>query len=76
MIKYCENISYCHDVKELADTDTMRVICKNCKQQHIIRKEPVKDVPEKRSYAKIYKKDILQGNDNLFYKYHPEYLTN
>jgi len=71
----CNNISHCHNLQTIDDTDAQRVICDQCKHVFIIRKEPIKNVPEKRLYAKIFKKDILQGKDNLFYKYHPEYLS-
>ena len=70
----CNNKSSCHDLINICDDkDALRVICKQCHQQYILRKD-WRGVPEKRLYAKIFKKDILQGNDNLFYKYHPEYL--
>ena len=71
----CDNLSACHNpivIKE--DLNAMRVLCTNCKNQYIIRKDYIKDVPENRQYSQIFKKDILQGNDNLLYKYHPEFL--
>ena len=71
----CNNISSCHNLKTIVDGETaMRVICTECKHQFVIRKDSYKGVPEKRQYAKLYKKDILQGRDNLFYKYYPQYL--
>lgn len=71
----CDNKSNCHDLETISDGDTaMRVICNNCHKQFVIRKDPFKGVPEKRQYAKIFKRDILQGNDNLLYKYRPEFL--
>lgn len=71
----CNNKSQCHLPKVITeDNCAMRVICQTCKHQYIIRKDPFKGVPEKRSYAKIFKKDILQGNDNLFYKYNAQFL--
>ena len=71
----CNNISNCHSMKEISDGDTaMRVICEICHHQYVIRKDRIKGVPEKRQYAKLFKRDVLQGNDNLLYKYHPEYL--
>lgn len=75
MNKECDNKSACHELKTISDGDTaMRVLCTQCKHMYVIRKDPYKGVPEKRSYAKIFKKDILQGNDNLLYKYHPEFM--
>lgn len=71
----CDNKAQCHSLVAISDGDSgMRVLCTNCHTPFVIRKDRFKEVPEKRSYAKIFKKDILQGNDNLFYKYHPEYL--
>lgn len=71
----CDNVSKCHDLVNINDVDAMRVICKECKHQYVIRKELVKDVPEKREYARIFKRDILQGKDNLFYKYYSQNLV-
>ena len=71
----CDNIKCCHQpatIKE--DENALRIICEHCHKQIVIRKDPYKGVPEKRQYAKIFKKDILQGNDSLFYKYHSQYL--
>ena len=71
----CNNVSSTHDLITISDGDTaMRVLCKNCKASYTVRKDPFKGVPEKRQYAQIFRRDILQGNDNLLYKYHPEFL--
>lgn len=70
----CNNKSACHTPKVISDTDALRVICVTCKHQYVIRKDPFKGVPENRQYSKIFKKDILQGNDNLLYKYYPQYI--
>jgi hypothetical protein len=50
-----------------------RVICKECKEQYVIRKDH-RGVPLNRQYAEIFKRDILQSNQNLFYRYFPKYL--
>lgn len=72
----CDNKSRCHTPKIIAeDQNAMRVICEACNHQYVIRKDPIKGVPENRAYSKIFKKDVLQGNDNLFYKYNPQFLT-
>ena len=71
----CDNKSSCHNPKTITeDENASRVICTECKNQFVIRKD-WRGVPLNRQYGEIYKKDVLQGNDNLFYKYHPEYLT-
>lgn len=70
----CNNISYCHDPIIIGeDQSATRVICVQCKHQYVIHKD-WRGVPENRQYSKIYKKDILQGNDNLFYKYYPQHI--
>lgn len=50
-----------------------RVFCKECKEQYVIRKD-YRGVPLNRQYAEIFKRDILQGGDNLLYKYRPQFL--
>ena len=72
----CNGKSHVHFPKVIGeDINGIRVLCEHCHKTYIIRKDPIKGNPEIKQYAKIYKKDILQGNDNLFYKYHPEYLS-
>jgi hypothetical protein len=71
----CDNIREAHDPAIISEGDSaMRVLCTICKELYIIRKDINKGVPEKRQYAKIYKRDIMQGGDNLLYKYHPEFM--
>lgn len=70
----CDNKHKCHApevIKE--DNEAMRVICVECKHQYVLRKD-YRGVPENRAYSKIYKRDILQGNDNLYYCYYPTNL--
>lgn len=74
-LRSCDNTSRCHEIKTiLEDENALRVICIECKNQLVIRKD-WRGIPENRQYSKVFKKDILQGNDNLFYKYHPQYLN-
>jgi hypothetical protein len=68
----CNNMSEAHDLIDVSEDGT-RVLCKICKQQVVLRRDE-RGVPEKRQYARLFKRWIMQGNDNLFYKYHPEYL--
>ncbi len=71
----CNNKSNAHNLRDIISGDSaMRVVCTICHKQIVIRKDQWKDVPEKRQYAKVFKRDILQGGDNLFYKYHGEHL--
>jgi len=75
MIKECDGKSKLHDPIILGDGDTaMDVLCKECKHRYTIRKDPFKGVPEARGYIKVFRREALQGNDNLFYKYFPQHL--
>lgn len=70
----CDGKSNIHDPITIGeDSCALRVLCKQCKSQFVIRKSP-NGAPERRAYAKIFKRDILQGSDNLFYKVYPQYL--
>lgn len=70
----CDNIRYCHEPIVLNDdTNAMRVFCTLCKNQYIIRKD-WRGVPENKTYSKIFRKEILQPNTNLFYKYYPQHM--
>lgn len=74
-MKTCDNVSSAHAPWLIDETsEVIRVICKDCKAQEVLRKDH-RGAPEPRSYAQFYKRDILQGNENLFYRYHPEYLS-
>lgn len=70
----CDNKSKCHDPFVIHEGDAMRVICKECKHQYIIRVDPIKRVPINRLYIKVFKRLSLQPNNNLFYKYYPWHL--
>lgn len=71
----CNNKSNVHDPIMIAeDLSALRVICKICKHQYVIRKN-FNLTPENRQYSKIFKRDILQPRENLFYKVYPHYLT-
>lgn len=70
----CDNISNCHDPITIGeDNNAIRVFCRQCKHQYVIRKD-WRGVAENRQYSEIFKRDVLQGNDNLFYKIHPQHL--
>ncbi len=75
IVEACDNHKRCHDPFVIEDNDeAMRVVCKQCWQHVIIRKDPIKKVPLNREYIKFFRKLTLQGNHNLFYKYYPEFL--
>lgn len=66
----CDNVQATHDPFVISDDkDALRVGCKQCNQQFVLRKD-YRGVPNNREYSKIFKRDVLQGNDNLFYKYY------
>lgn len=70
----CDNKSNCHRPLVInEDESAMRVYCVECGAEEVIKKD-WRGVPENRAYSRFFKRDILQGNDNLLYKYHPEYL--
>ena len=71
----CDAVSQVHDPITIGeDMNALRVLCKQCKHQFVIRKHFIKGNPEMREYAKIFKRDILQPKDPLFYKIYPHYL--
>lgn len=73
-LRSCDNKSQCHNPLVIAeDENAMRVICTECKNQFVIRKD-WRGVPENRQYQKVFRKDTLQGNTNLFYKYYAQFL--
>lgn len=74
MITECNNQSSCHKpivIKE--DESAMRVLCTECKNQYVIRKD-WRGVVDNIQYSKIFKREILQPNSNLFYRYYPQHL--
>jgi len=74
MIEPCDNIRASHDCVIIGeDMNAARVYCRECKSQYVIRKDH-RGVPLNRQYAEIFKRDILQGGDNLLYKYRPQFL--
>lgn len=72
----CDNKKKCHRLEITGeDLYAMRVICKECWHQYVIHKD-WRGAPENRAYSKIYKRDVLQGHENLFYKYYPQFIKN
>lgn len=74
MLKECDNKWACHTPVTVAeDKNALRVLCRTCKRQYVLRKD-WRAVQHNRDYSKVFKKDILQPHENLFYKYYPHYL--
>lgn len=70
----CDNVSNVHNPIVIAEDEcAMRVFCKLCKHQYVIRKD-WRGVSENKQYSKIFKRDTLQPHENLFYKVYPQYL--
>lgn len=70
----CDNINSCHNPVIVGeDNNAQRVYCPECHDIMIIRKD-WRGVPENRKYAEVFKRMILQGKDNLFYKYYSQHL--
>ena len=70
----CDNFSSCHTPITIGeDNNASRVMCTTCKEQYVLRKD-YRGVHFNRQYSEIFKKEILQGHENLFYKYYPQHL--
>lgn len=74
-MKECDNIGEAHDLLTVRDTmHAQCVYCVLCRHIYLIRKDGNGN-PERREYARLFKRDILQPGENLYYKYHPERLS-
>lgn len=70
----CDLISEVHNPIEIGeDSDAVRVYCKNCFNVYVIGKS-ANGAPEKKQYAELFKRWVLQGNNPLFYKIYPQHL--
>ena len=75
MIKPCDNISDVHDPRLISETgDGVRYICDKCKEQFVLRIGEDGRM-ENREYTKVFKKDLLQPHDNLYFKLYPEKMS-
>lgn len=75
MIKECDNIAYVHQPRGCGEDDNAgRWICERCWNVYVLRKD-WRGVYENREYSKIFKQAVLQGSDNLFYKYYEQFLA-
>ncbi len=74
MTNECNNISSCHAPEVIIETsEAIRVVCRHCNHQYVIRKD-LRGTVENRTYSAIFRKEILQRWDNLFYKYYPHFI--
>lgn len=75
MIKPCDNISNVHDnVMIIHEQDGVRYICKICNQQNVLR-IGADGRMENRNYARVFKRDLLQPHDNLYFKVYPNKMS-
>ncbi len=71
----CNGVHSVHNpITVSEDMNALRVVCKECWHQYVIRKDPFKGSPEIKEYARIFRRDILQPKDRLFHKIYPQYL--
>ena len=65
----CNNFSSCHDSEILnEDNNAIYVQCKNCYEETRIGKD-TKGNPEHREYGEWFKRDFVQPDHPLYYKY-------
>jgi len=71
----CNNTDSVHDNEVINETpDGIRVYCKRCKQINVLRMD-LNGRMNNKEYAKIFKKDILQPGENLYYKENPTAMS-
>lgn len=70
----CDNKNACHDpVTVCEDNNALRVYCKECHAIIVIRKD-YRGVPVNKQYSEVFRREILQGSDPLFYKYYTQWI--
>lgn len=67
----CDNKSTAHYMIEIPDKRGMRGFCKLCRRTFYLRLNK-NGAPDKRQYAKLFYRDIVQPSRPLYYKFHPE----
>ena len=71
----CDNIQNCHDNEIINETkDGIRVRCKICGEINVIRFD-LNGRYDNREYSRIFKKDLLQPSENLYYKIYPTKMS-
>jgi len=67
----CDNKTNVHYMVELPGKNGMRAYCKLCRRTYYLRLNK-NGAPNKRQYARLFLRDIIQPNKPLYYKVHPE----
>lgn len=72
MTPECDNKTQAHMMLELTSAPGgSRAYCRLCRRTYYLRHN-ANGAPEKRQYAKLFYRDVVQRNKPLFYKIHPE----
>ena len=75
MTKICDNVSNVHDnVMVKHESDGVRYRCKICNQINVLR-IGADGRMENRNYTKVFKRDLLQPHDNLYFKIYPDKMS-
>lgn len=71
----CDNKNSVHDNVIINETDDgIRCICKICKKINVLRREKNGRF-NNRQYSKVFKRDILQPGENLYYRVHKDKMS-
>lgn len=71
----CDNLREAHDPRIIGeDQNAIRWHCIICQEGGVVRKDE-RGSPEKREYIRVFRRYSLQGNDNLFYRYYPQFIN-
>lgn len=71
LTKECDNVTQAHLMVERADTGGIVAYCKLCNRTYYLKTNK-NGAPDKRQYAKLFYRDIVQPNHPLYYRIHPE----
>lgn len=67
----CDNVTQAHLMVEIEAKGGLRAYCKLCRRTYYLRTNK-HGAPDKKLYAKLFYRDIVQPNKPLYYKIHPE----
>jgi hypothetical protein len=71
----CDNKREAHNPLVIYDNnDAMVAVCTLCKASQVFRKDASGRM-DNRAYTQFFRRDVLQANTNLYYKYHPDKMS-
>lgn len=71
----CDNKNSVHNNEIINETpDGIRVRCKECKEINVLRMDKDGRM-NNRKYSKVFKRDLLQPGENLYYKIHSDKMS-